>query len=905
MDEAIIKHIDIESLFSEGERFFNEDNFGPAKACFENIIANDPMNYEAFNNLGVIHFRESNFTEAISFFDKALLLNGDYDEALENTATCFMRMGDYARAAKIYEKIMLSGVHSPETLIAVVNCQIRMGEFGAARTFLNKLAFLYGYQENVADIAKKMAYELQDALQSGKYPLENVVKYYIECGNLEAARDLLIPALREKKGLEGLKKQLVSREKLLRLPIAILSAADQLEKNSERKLRWGDYWFSKELAEALSAAGAIITTKNPKVLIHLHGIPLTELKGTTHNIIWIHSHPDLVTAQSLAIYDHIFCLSPAYLKKINDMGRKGELLIGGTAKTPPPLVDRFEHDIVFVANDKQGKGRRIIHDLLSLGDKWINRLEVWGEGWEEILPERCIKGKYFDNQKLSELYASSRVVLNDHHEDMRREGFLNPRILDVMAAGGVVLSDALAAADEIFGKALLTYSTPLELDDILQRLSEDNAYRKQMRDRGLDAVKTYTFKEAAQKMIDYLLTIDEEDLNKKAKNYYMETVWAPVKGKLDTDRIRHLKEVTAEQCEGKTLDVGCANGDSTAIMKRHNPSLDLTGLELTDWGYQEAVKEHTDISFMQGDAGKLPFHDQSFDTVVLDHIIEHENDPVPLILEAKRVARKRVVIGIPLMHLNDPDHKIAWRVDDFRNLLFGFFPRFFLRGMREPDGIEVEDISKWNFAVGTGYLEKDERKEIPQHKPLALHLGCGKRRLKGFLNIDMIPSPAVDLLCDSRRLPIPANSVVKIETYHMIEHLPRHDFREALYEWNRVLVEGGELIIECPDFAATIREYCEGKRYRINNIFGLQRHPGDYHFFGYTFEDLEEMLQSVGFRKIQREAPTDYHAQDEPSLRITAVKVHHILRPADLRGLSIQYAQQNYAAALEKNRKQK
>jgi predicted SAM-dependent methyltransferase/tetratricopeptide (TPR) repeat protein len=900
MNETVTRQSSVlNMLFEEGECLFKEDKIDQARACFENVAIADPLNYEALNNLGVIHFREGHFQKAISYFDNALQIKNDYDDALENLAACFISMRNYTEAAKIYDKMFLFDGHRPETLISIIDCHLHAGEFTAARTFLNRLAVLYSHQENIGDIVKKLANDLRNALQSGKYPLENIIKYHIECGYLATARDLLIPALRDNKNLANLKKLLITKEKLQRLPIAILSASDLLEKNPERKLRWGDHWFSKELAEALSTAGAVTKSKDPKVLIYLHGIPLNTLKGTTHNIIWIHSHPDMVTAQSLSFYDHIFCLSPSFLSKISNMGRDGDLLIGGTAKTTPPVIDHYAHEIVFVANGKQGKGRKIIHDLLSLGEKWIDRLEVWGEGWEGILPKHCIKGIYYDNKKLPELYASSKVVLNDHHEDMRRNGFLNPRILDIMASGGVVISDALIGAEEIFGEALLTYTIPSELDGILHRLFEDLSYRQHMRNLGIDSVKDYTFTAVAQKIIDHIVAIDEAALEKKVKNHYMKTVWAPVKGKLDTDRVRRLKEVTAEQCEGKTLDVGCANGDSTAIMKRYNPSLELTGLELTDWGFQEAVKCHPDMPFIQGHAGKLPFPNQSFDTVVLDHIIEHERDPVPLILEAKRVARKRVVIGIPIMHLNDPDHKIAWSVDEFRNLLFGFFPHFSLRGMREPDGIEVPEIAKWNFVIGTGYMEQGDRKEILLPRPLALHLGCGQQRLEGFLNIDMIPSPAVDLLCDSRRLPFAAGTVSRIETYHMIEHVPRHDFLEALFEWNRVLEEGGALILECPDFDATVREYVEGKKFRINNIFGLQRHPGDYHMFGYTFNDLTEILQDVGFREIRQEAPTDYHAQYEPSLRITAVKVHHILRPADLRGFSIQYAHQKYAKAIE------
>lgn len=898
-----IRNDHITKMLQEGRRLFDEGDIARAKNRFETVIAADPQDFEALNNLGVIHFSEGNLQKAVSLFESALGIDGDYDEALENLAICLEKKGDYAEATQLFEKKAQSGDNSPETLISIISCRIKSGDFTQAKACIKKLALLHNDLEYIKNTAKQLAHDLNNALNSGKYPVEKIVKYYLDTGNLNAARDILIPALNHDRNLQDLKNTLIGKEKIKRLPVAIISAADLLEKDPARKLRWGDYWFAGELAAALSEEGAVINAKGPKVLIHLHGIPIEKIDGPSYNMIWIHSHPDLITPDFLSFYDHIFCLSPGFLDKIREMGREGELLVGGTSKEPPPGIRGFSHDIVFVGNGRRGKGRKIIHDLISAGNGRLDQLEVWGEGWDGILPEKCIRGLYFDNEKLSDLYATSRVVLNDHHEDMLREGFLNPRILDVMAAGGVVLSDALAGAQELFGDALLTYTTPAELDLLIDHIFRDDDYREKRRKAGIEAVKSYSFKSAARRIIRHMTSIDENRLETRAKNSYMKKVWAPVKGKMDTDRIKRLKEVTAEQCEGKTLDVGCANGDSTAIMKRHNPSLNLTGLELTDWGYHEAVKSHADMTFIQGDAGKLPFSALSFDTVVLDHIIEHVDDPVPLILEAKRVARKRVVIGIPIMHMNDPDHKIAWRIDDFRNLLLGFFPRFSIRGMREPDGIEVQEISKWDFVVGTGYLEKDDRKEIPLLKPLALHLGCGRQRLKGFLNIDMIPSPAVDLLCDSRRLPFAAGAVSRIETYHMIEHLPRHDFLEALFEWNRVLEESGALIIECPDFDATVKEYVEGKRFRINNIFGLQRHPGDYHLFGYTFNDLEEILQGVGFREIRQEAPTDYHAADEPSLRLTAMKVHSAQRPADIRSLSIRDTQHNYAKALESEKK--
>jgi|GEM_PF-1056062 len=899
---------EIKRLFQKGEIFFNQNNLLGAKNCFEQIIAADPCNHEAINNLGVVYFSQDNLQQAINLFYKALSIHEDYKESLNNLALCLIKNENYATAAKIFKKIFNSGDNRPETLISIVNCHLQSGEFSLAKDYLVKFIQAYGQDHNFLEVQQRLIGEFRDAIHSDKYPIEKIIKFYIDEGNVTVAKDLLIPLLKQRSHngeLQTLNDLIVRKEKLKRLPISILSASDLLEKDPLRKLRWGDHWFGKELAEALSTEGAIISSKEPKILIHLHGIPIKNIEEPTYNILWIHSHPDMITPQFLSLYDHIFCLSPHFLEKIKTMDRKCELLIGGTAKRPPLRVRELAHDIVFVANGKQGKGRRIIQDLLALGKNWLDHLEVWGEGWDGILPEKCIRGIYFDNKKLPDLYASSRVVLNDHHDDMRREGFLNPRILDVMASGGVVISDSLSGAGKIFGEALLTYSSPAELDELLHRLFEDNFYRQHIRKQGLEVVESYSFKKVAQKIIRHILSIDENKLEKRVKNFYMEKVWAPVKGKLNTDRIRRLKEVTAEQCIGSTLDVGCANGDSTVIMKKHNPSLDLKGMELTDWGYEEAIKNHPELRFVQGDAKQLPFSDQSFDTVVLDHIIEHFSDPVPLILEAKRVARKRVVIGIPMMHLNDPDHKIAWRLDDFRNLLLGFFPRFSVRGMREPDGIEVSSAAHWNFVVGTGYMEGNDRKEMPRTQPLNLHLGCGQRRLDGFLNIDIIPSFAVDLLCDSRRLPFPAGTVSRIETYHMIEHLPRHAFLEAVFEWNRVLEEGGTLVIECPDFDATIKEYMEGKKFRINNVFGLQRHPGDYHHFGYTFQNLAEILQEFGFREICQEEPTDYHAQDEPSMRLIAMKVHQIQRPVDIQGLSIQYVRQTYAKAIESDQKRK
>ena len=886
----------IDRLLEQGEACFKVGDMNGARECFEKILSFHPHHVEALNDLGVLRFQDGMRKEAILLFREALALEPRHLEASGNLAACLAEEGELPETVALLQRMLGLGEKGLETYASLVSCLLRMNDLEAAGGALREARALHGDREVLSFLAAEINRQRELRASPALPPQATDRKRLRE---LRARVVIGLKANPQDGTLRRMREHLAGLERLQELPIAIVSACDLLEKDPERRLRWGDHWFARELAEALSTRGAVVTTGNPRVLLHLHGVPLREVKGPIHNIVWLHSHPDFVSSNSLSIYHHIFCLSPRFLQRIAKMGRSAELLIGGTAKRPPTTAGEITHGLVFVGNGRQGGGRKIISDLLSLGDRWIQKLEIWGEGWEGIVPKRCFRGLYFDNAQLPALYASAHVVLNDHHEDMRLEGFLNPRILDVMASGGVVVSDELASAPQIFGDALLTYRTPDELDKILRRLFEDDHFRAEVRAAGLAAVEPYRFDQVADRIVRHLLALDEMTLERRAKNNYMTSVWAPVKGKVHTDRIRRLKLVTAEECLGKTLDVGCGNGDSTAIMKDHNPSLNLTALELTDWGCKEAARNHPGIALAQGDAVLLPFKDRSFDTVVLDHVIEHFKDPVPLILEAKRLARQRVVIGIPILHLNDPDHKIAWRVDDFRSLLFGFFPRCAIRGMREPDGVEVGDDQQWQFVVATGYLDGEDRKEVRWKGPLRLHLGCGQRRLPEFVNIDILPSPAVDLLCDSRRLPFSPGSASRIETYHMIEHLPRHAFMEALYEWNRVLEEGADLVIECPDFEATVREYLAGKHFRINNIFGLQRHPGDYHLFGYGFEDLKERLEAAGFRGVTQEPPTDYHAHDEPSLRVVATKVFSLDRPPDLRGVSIRQTQENYATALK------
>jgi len=163
---------------------------------------------------------------------------------------------------------------------------------------------------------------------------------------------------------------------------------------------------------------------------------------------------------------------------------------------------------------------------------------------------------------------------------------------------------------------------------------------------------------------------------------------------------------------------------------------------------------------------------------------------------------------------------------------------------------------------------------LPARRDLVLHLGCGDRRIPGAVNIDARRNPAVDLVCDVRRLPYRRNSVARIETFHLIEHLPRAGLEGVLRHWLTLLRPGGVLVIECPDFDRAIQDYAVGNDERLGNIFGLQRFPGDFHLWGWNPHRLRALLLQVGFAHVEEQPPQDYHTETEPCLRLEAHADH-------------------------------
>jgi len=82
-----------------------------------------------------------------------------------------------------------------------------------------------------------------------------------------------------------------------------------------------------------------------------------------------------------------------------------------------------------------------------------------------------------------------------------------------------------------------------------------------------------------------------------------------------------------------------------------------------------------------------------------------------------------------------------------------------------------------------------------------LNIGCGASPRDGWVNLDIMPGPGVDLVfdletCSSKKLPYPDNSFGEFRAFHILEHI--QNLLELMEELHRVAADGAILRAAMP-----------------------------------------------------------------------------------------------------------
>ena len=142
-----------------------------------------------------------------------------------------------------------------------------------------------------------------------------------------------------------------------------------------------------------------------------------------------------------------------------------------------------------------------------------------------------------------------------------------------------------------------------------------------------------------------------------------------------------------------------------------------------------------------------------------------------------------------------------------------------------------------------------------------LNLGCGHRKMHGFINVDIREDLNPDVVADVTRIHEQFSNVDLIYACHVLEHFPLRpssfqptSWGDVLRSWHSALKQGGTLRIAVPDIEAVCKYYLSTGNLDVlyAYFYGGQKYDFDFHYHCWSFDTLKRDLLEVGFKDIER-----------------------------------------------------
>lgn len=136
----------------------------------------------------------------------------------------------------------------------------------------------------------------------------------------------------------------------------------------------------------------------------------------------------------------------------------------------------------------------------------------------------------------------------------------------------------------------------------------------------------------------------------------------------------------------------------------------------------------------------------------------------------------------------------------------------------------------------------------------AIDIGSGpiRRTIEGLvpIRVDAREDVEPDYRCDVRNLPFASESFDIVFSSHVLEHFGRHEWKDTLKEWLRLVKTDGKAIIVVPNIAWAAHRMAIDHIIDtdvMNVLYGSQSYFLDYHKNGFTPELLKEGMSELGF----------------------------------------------------------
>jgi predicted SAM-dependent methyltransferase len=176
----------------------------------------------------------------------------------------------------------------------------------------------------------------------------------------------------------------------------------------------------------------------------------------------------------------------------------------------------------------------------------------------------------------------------------------------------------------------------------------------------------------------------------------------------------------------------------------------------------------------------------------------------------------------------------------------------------------VSRLATWLNLKRAQALSRFRWGSLARQGRIQLELGSGpKRGTNGWTTVDLF---GADINWDLKKgIPLGDDSVDRIYTSHMFEHIPYKHLVGFVGECKRVLKDGGSLSVCVPNAGFYIRAYIEGKNFRESSSYFQPAvvHTGSFmdqvnyiaymdggHAYMFDQENLVNTLKKGGFTKV-------------------------------------------------------
>ncbi|MCX6765903.1 MAG: glycosyltransferase [Candidatus Moranbacteria bacterium] len=311
--------------------------------------------------------------------------------------------------------------------------------------------------------------------------------------------------------------------------------------------------------------------------------------------------------------------------------------------------------------------------------EFLNKLSSDENNFNFVMAEK--DNLFFEN--LARFYNRCKIVVNDSQQNE-----ITMRMFEATACGCLLITRKVPFIDELFepGKEIVTYNNNEDMIKKIKHYLKNEKERIRITENGRKKTHlVHSYYDRARFIVNKIkgerkasfITNEEKyialyDNLHNALPKAQERLFDP--SLPDTNvkwNIRERMRKTVALCRGDVLDVGTQKG-GYLLHARKNPEVKrLVGIDISKDYIIEAKKRQPDVEFKVGRIEKIPFPNESFDTIMVTEVLEHIPNLMKGIYECKRVMKKdgQLLISVPdYDYEEDPYHVRNFTRFDFTQL---------------------------------------------------------------------------------------------------------------------------------------------------------------------------------------------------------------------------------------------